>query len=190
MGKNTSQVFSEYELKSMGIKIAGTDEYKAADCVGSSEEELECKIITKKCRGVIAKTVVRGTGNGTLKLSMHMPKDIYDEMYGMKMDTLIEGVRGYGQNSRHKEMSITQDVFDEDGNEKFKAYPNCILKSGVKRTIQNGAEEVAEMELEISVMPDEFGMGMYEALASELVNETAKSTWMTAFTPELVQEIA
>ena len=36
-------------------------------------------------------------------------------------------------------------------------------------------------------MPDEFGNGLYEALVSELTDETAKTTWMTAFTPELVQ---
>jgi hypothetical protein len=36
-------------------------------------------------------------------------------------------------------------------------------------------------------MPDEYGNGMYEALASELTDETAKTTWMNAFTPELVR---
>ena len=55
------------------------------------------------------------------------------------------------------------------------------------RKIENGAEEVAEVEMEVSVMPDEFGNGMYEAPANDLADETVKSTWMTAFTPELVQ---
>lgn len=184
-----SKVFSEYELKKMAIKIAGEGEtYQEASCVGSCEETMDTRKVTKKCRGIVAKTRVRGTGTGKLNISMHIPKAIYDGMYGMKLDTLIEGVRSYGQNSVHPEMSITQDVFDEDGNEKFKAYPRCILESGITRSIENGAEEVKEVELEISVMPDEFGNGMYEALASELKDETAKTTWLTNFSPEMVQK--
>lgn len=180
-------VFSEYELRKMGIKFKSGEAYLSADCVGSCEEELESKVITKKCRGNVVKTTVKGTGSGTLTISMHMPYEIYIQAYGMKLDTLIEGVQAYGQNSRHEAFAIVQDVFDEDGVEKFKAYPNCIIQTGVARKIENGAEEVAEIEMEVSIMPDEYGNGVYEALASELTDETAKTTWMTAFTPDMVQ---
>lgn len=180
-------VFSEYELRKMGIKFKTAEAYLSADCVGSCEEELESKVITKKCRGNVVKTTVKGTGSGTLTISMHMPYEIYTQAYGMNLDTLIEGVKAYGQNSRHEAFAIVQDVFDEDGVEKFKAYPNCIIQTGVSRKIENGAEEVAEIELEVSIMPDEYGNGVYEALASELTDETAKTTWMTAFTPDMVQ---
>lgn len=181
-------VFSEYELRKMGIKFQNAEAYISADCVGSCEEELETKVITKSCRGMVAKTTVKGTGNGTLTISMHMPYEVFEQAYGMKLDSLIEGVRAYGQNSRHEAMSIVQQVFDEDGNEKLKAYPNCIIKTGVSRKIENGAEEVAEVELEVSIMPDEHGNGMYEAITSTLQDETLKSTWMTAFEPSLVQK--
>ena len=183
----TNGVFSEFDLTEMGIKTEGSSAYVSANCVGSSEEELETKIITKKCRGVIFKKVVRGAGTGKLKLSMHLPWAIYTDVYGMELDTLIEGVKAYGTNSKHKTFSTTQHVFDEDGIEKFKAYPNCIIETGVARKIENGAEEVAEIELEVSVQPDEFGNCMYEALADELADENVKKTWMTAFTPDLVQ---
>lgn len=180
-------VFSEYELRKMGFKFKSGEEYLSADCVGSCEEELESKVITKKCRGNVVKTTVKGTGSGTLSISMHMPYEIYTQAYGMNLDTLIEGVKAYGQNSRHEAFAIVQDVFDEDGIEKFKAYPNCIIQTGVARKIENGAEEVAEIELEVSVMPDEYGNGVYEALASELADSNLKTTWMTAFEPSLVQ---
>ena len=180
-------VFSEYELRKMGIKFNSEEAYQSADCVGACEEELESKVVTKKCRGVVVKTTVKGTGAGTLKITLHMPYEIYNKAYGMELDSLIEGVKAYGQNSRHEAFGIVQDVFDEDGNEKFKAYPNCIIQSGVVRKIENGAEEVAEIELEVSVMPDEFGNGMYEALASELSDETIKTKWMTGFEPSMVQ---
>lgn len=181
-------VFSEYEVRKIGIKFASatTNTYKSADCVGTSEEEMETKKITKSCRGDVFWSKARGTGNGTLSLSIHMPYDIYTEAYGMNLDSLIDGVKGYGRNSVHPTFSIVQDVFDEDGEEMFKAYPNCVLESGKASKIENGAEEVAEIELEISIQPDEFGQGMYQALASDL-DETVKSKWMTEFEPSMVQ---
>lgn len=183
----TNGVFSEYELREQGLKTEGSEAFQAANCVGSCEEELNAKVISKSCRGVVMKKVVKGDGTGTLSESLHMPYDLYNEIYGTELDTLIEGVRAYGTNSRHKTFALTQHVFDENGVEKFKAYPKCIIETGVVRKIENGAEEVAEIELEISLMPDEYGNCMYEALASELTDETAKTNWMTAFTPAMVQ---
>lgn len=182
-------VFSEYELKKIGLKFKGADAYNTVECVGSCEEEMESKVITKSCRGIVKKKIVKGTGNGTLKYTMHIPYADYTAAYGMELDTLIEGVKAYGSNSVHKEFSIVEDVFDEDGIEKFKAYPKCVIETGVTRKIENGAEEVAEIELEVSVMPDEYGNGVYEALAADLKDETVKSTWMTAFTPDLVKKV-
>ena len=180
-------VFSDFELDQMGLQFDGTDAYVPVNCVGSCEEEMETKKISKLCRGVVAKTRTKGTGAGTLKITAHVPWAVYTEAYGMELDTLKEGVKAYGQNSRHKEFGLVMHIMDEDGNEKLKAYPKCIMSNGVTRKIENGAEEVAEMELEISVMPDEHGNGVYEAVVSELTDETVKTTWMTAFTPELVQ---
>lgn len=184
----TNGVFSEYELREMGVKFADSEEYVAANCVGSCEEELNVKIITKMCRGVVFKKTVKGAGDGKLAISMHLPWEIFNEAYGMNLDTLIDGVKAYGTNSRHKTFAITQHVFDEDGEEKFKAYPNCIIETGVKRKIENGAEEVAEVELEVSLQPDEHGNCVYEALASELTDETLKTNWMTKFEPSMAQK--
>lgn len=105
----------------------------------------------------------------------------------MDLDTLIAGVKAYGRNSTHEGFSTVMDIEDEDGASKLKAYPNCIMESGVTRKIENGAEEVAELELEISTLPDEYGNGMYEALVEEL-DETVAGQWMTAFEPALVQK--
>jgi hypothetical protein len=116
-----------------------------------------------------------------------MPYDIYVDIFGMELDTLIDGVKAYGRNSIHKTFSMTEHVYNEDDVEMFRAYPNCIIENGIATKIENGAEEVAEVELEASVMPDEFGNGVYEALASELADSNLKTTWMTAFEPSLVQ---
>ena len=180
-------VFSDFELDQMGWKFKSADAFTNVNCVGSAEEEMEAKTVTKSCRGVVVKKVSRGTGNGTVKVSAHIPWDAYTQAYGMNLDTLIKGVKAYGRNSVHEGFVIVMHIMDEDGNEKLKAYPNAVLETGVSRKIENGAEEVAEIELEISVMPDEFGNGVYEVVVSDLEDETVKTTWMTAFTPELVQ---
>lgn len=177
---------SEFEIDKLGIKFEGEDAYSVMECIGSLEEEMTVKTVTKKCRGVVKKKRSKGTGEGTLKLSAHIPYDMYVKAFGMDLDSLKDGVYAYGQNSVHKAFSATGHVVDEDGNEKLKAYPNCAITSGVARKIENGAEEVAELELEIGVMPDDSGNGLYEA-PSEGLDETTANSWMTAFTPELVQ---
>lgn len=182
-----NKVFSDFDLDEWGVKITGEDKYNTIKCIGSCEEEMNVRKITKKCRGVVAKVKIIPTGDGKFKISAHFPWDIYTEIFGMNVDGLIEGVKAYGRNSVHKEFSSTMHITDEDGVEKYKAYPKCIVETGKASKIENGGEEVAEVELEVSVMPDEYGNGLYEALAEELTDETAKTTWMTAFTPDMVQ---
>lgn len=183
----TKGVFSDYEVDAIGFKFEDETEYQSAECIGSSEEEMEVKVITKSCRGVVAKEKVKPTGRGTVKLTLHMPWDIYTKMFGMNLDSLITGVKGYGRNSVHKNFSMVAHVTDEDGAEKLKAYPNCVSKTGKANKIENGAEEVAQLEIEVSVSPDEYGQGVYESLVTELQDNTVKTMWMTAFTPALVQ---
>ena len=178
---------SDFELDQMGFKFEGESAYESVNCVGSLEEEMTVKSVSKSCRGVVTKKRSKGTGEGTLKVTAHMPWSVFTKAYGMELDGLIEGVKAYGRNSIHKTFSTVCHVLDEDNNAKLKAYPNCVINTGIVRKIENGAEEVAEMELEIGVMPDEHGNGLYEAVVDELQDETVKSTWMTAFTPEMVQ---
>lgn len=185
-----NKVFSDFELDQMGLKFKDSESYESVNCVGSCEEEMESKTITKSCRGVVVKTVSKGTGAGTLKISAHIPWAIYTKAYGMELDSLVAGVKAYGRNSVHTTFGLVMHITDEDGVEKLKAYPNCVMSTGVTRKIENGAEEVAELEIEISVMPDEYGNGMYEALVDDLTDETVKNTWLTAFSPELVQKVA
>lgn len=185
----TKNVFSEFEVKEQLIKVTGAEQYEQMSCVGSSEEELEVKVITKKCRGVVAKERVKGTGNGSLKESLHVPRDIYNKIYDMNNANLIDGVNSYGQDSMHPEFALTQLVIDEDDEEKLKAYPRCIMESGPARKVENGAEEVAELDLTIKLLPDEFGQCMYEILVSDLPEDLSvtKETWLTGFTPDMVQ---
>lgn len=185
----TNGVFSDFEIDKMSVKFASSTSSTAVamNCVGSVEEEMTAKEITKKCRGVVIKDVVKGTGEGTLTISAHVPYAIFKEAFGMEHDDLADGVVAYGTSSRHKAFCLTMHVVDEDGAEKYKAYPNCIFKARPTISTENGAEEVAEVEIEIAVMPDSNGNGMYEALADGL-SETIKSGWLSNFTYDLVKK--
>lgn len=182
-------VFSDYEVRKLVFKF-GEGEAIEMPCVGSVEEELEVLTITKNCRGVPKKVRSRGKGTGTLKISAHVPNALLDKLYSMTTEGFKKGVRAYGQESLHQEFVLTADVFDEDGDEKLKAYPRCLVQSNLSRKTENGAEEVAEMELEISIMPDDDGNGVYEAIVSELEDETVKTDWLTKFTPSMVKELS
>lgn len=183
----THTEFSEFELLDQRIKFSGENSFVDMHCVGTSEEELDVKIIKKMCRGKKRKEVVHGGGTGKLKQSLHCPVSVYNKMYDMTRSTLKTGVYAYGLNSSHPTFSLTQQVVDEDGNVKLKAYPKCIMESGPKRKIENGAEEVAEIELEISIMPDDNGECVYEAYASEATGITAES-WLSSFSDSMVKK--
>lgn len=181
-------VFSEFEVKNTSIKFADDTVATKVGCVGSLEETMNSKTITKKCEGVVTKSVSRGDGTGELALSLHMRYDLFLKSYGMASDGLKDGVYSYGQQSVHKNFCLTCEVKDEDGVSKLKAYPNCVITTGISRKIENGAEEVAEMELTVAVMPDENGIGMYEAVVTESLDGKIKTDWLNNFSAELVKE--
>ena len=79
----------------------------------------------------------------------------------MDVEGLVQGVSAYGKGSIHKTFSYTGVVKDEDGVELLIALPNCVASSGPKSNIENGAEEVSEVEIEIDLMPDEYDQCEY-----------------------------
>lgn len=178
-------VFSEFEARCMRFIFGEADVYDVK-CVGKVECEATVTSIIKKCRGKVAKKRTRPTGEGVLKVTAHIPRELYTRLHDMEREELAEGVYAYGQNSLHPEVCVTADIFDEDDNEKYKAWPRCVISTGANATIENGAEEVAEVELEIGFMPDDHNEGFYEALVSDLKDDTIKNQWLNAFTRDLV----
>lgn len=179
-------MFSEFEVRQLKLAFTGEASPSAMDCVGSLEEELTSRIITKKCRGLVVKKIVKSDGNGALKLKAHIPTDVYRLAHGMADDDLTTGIVRYGVDSKHTTFVLTVEVLDEDDNIKYKAYPNCVMQSGITRPIENGSEEVVELEMEIAVLPDENGNAMYEALADD-ITEAIAAAWMDTFTYDLVK---
>lgn len=182
------KVFSEAEVEEIGLLMGEAQKADINKCVGTLEEEMDVRTVTKKCRGVIEKRRTKGTGTGTVKLSLHMEQDAFATMFGMQQTGLKDGVIAYGKNSLHKVFCMTVKVLDEDDNVKYKAYPKCSVQTGFSRKVENGAEDIAEIELEIAVMPDEFGNGLYEAVETDLTDSELKTKWMESFSPELVKK--
>ncbi len=176
--------FSEYEVKNSTVKF-GANKAMSVGCVGKLEETLNQKTVQKKCEGVVKKSRTRGDGTGEIKYTLHMTVAAFRKMYGFTNANLKSGVYAYGENSRHEEFCYTCEVKDEDGNIKYKAYPRCCVQSGISRSIENGAEEVAEIEVTAAIMPDENGQAVYEAFAEDLDSAT-KAAWLNNFTPLLV----
>lgn len=65
-----------------------------------------------------------------------MNYNLYTQIFGMDDENLLDGVYGYGTNSRHREFTYVGEVMDEDGNIKYKAYPKCAVKTGPSNTIE------------------------------------------------------
>lgn len=179
--------FAEYKVTNLTSKYAGEEKATKMGCTGNLELEMNVKTVTKSCEGVVVKSRTKGDGTGTLTLTMHCKHSELVKMHGMELDTLKDGVYAYGKNSKHQEFCLTAEVYDEDDVKKLIAFPKVIATNGVAKTIENGAEEVAQVEISLTVQPDDYGNGYYEAIESQLADETIKTSWLENFTPELVQ---
>ncbi len=183
------KVFSKFEVKKIGIKFHNSQENTSdpINCTGSFEEAMNVKVITKKCNGITAKQVIKETGEGENKWKGHIPYYLYQKMFGAISDGYKDGITSYGNKSIHAPFGLYALVADEDDNEMLLAYPNCVITSGQAQTIENGAEEVAEIELTLGIMPDDDGQGKYEAIVSQLDETVTIDKWLNEFSPELVK---
>lgn len=179
--------FTEVEVTKLGIKIEGAQKAEVIACAGKLEEEMNCKTMQKKCGTRILKTRTKGTGDGTVKIAVYCPQDLFADLYGMKREGLKNGIIAYGTQSQHAVATVTAEVINEDGEKKYKAYPKCTIQKALNRSVDNSSEDINMLELELAVMPDEDGEGLYEAVEDDLADETTKQKWMEEFTKELVK---
>jgi len=181
-------VYSYYECDQLAIKVAGDESYTRDDCVGSLNVERETKTVTKKCRGVVKKRKTKPTGNGTITLKMHIKMALYRRIHAMTNEGLQPGVYAFDNTQSMPELALTARVKDEDDNIMFLGYPRCKVEEINALEIENGAEEVAELEMKLSYMPDDYNKGEYQALEVELTGDVlTPSNWMTTFSSETAQ---
>ena len=191
MSFSSSEVYSPYEVDQLAIKVAGDESFTRDDCVGKLTVERETKTVTKSCRGVVKKRKTKATGNGTVTLSMHVKLELYRKINGMTNNGLQPGVYAFDNTVAMPEVSILARVKDEDDNIMYKAFPRSKVEEINTMEIENGSEEVKEVEMKLSFMPDDYNKGEYEALAEELTGNVLNAdNWMTSFSSALAQNIS
>lgn len=188
MSFSANDVYSYFECDQLAIKVTGDNDYTRDDCVGSLNVERETKTVIKKCRGVTKKRKTKPTGNGNITLKMHIKMALYRKINAIKNTGLQPGVYAFDNTESMPEFALTARVKDEDDNVMFLGFPRCKIEEINALEIENGAEEVAEVEMKISYMPDDYNKGEYQALEVELTGSTlTSSNWMTAFSSEAAQ---
>ncbi|MCI8957341.1 MAG: hypothetical protein HFG29_10315 [Eubacterium sp.] len=179
------KVYSPFEIHNCAIKFEKDEKADRIGCMGSIEENADMKVVTKKCEGIEETVSSRPTGTGELKMTLHIRWEHYVRIFGMKFEELKPGVYAYGKNSRHEEFCLTGEVSNEYDQKMLKAYPRVMVTDGKAMKVTNGEEEVAEMELTAKFMPDEHGMGTYEAMLEEVQeSETLQQEWNENFNAE------
>lgn len=190
MAKNIITEFDSVTITNASVQFfdGGTQqEGTKFGCVGQHESETELIEIVKRCEGIERKKVVKPVkSNNTV--SAHIPINVFRDFFGLSNEGLKPGIYSYGTKSKGKRFIFTADVVDEfEDVTKLIAYSNCTSATGLKFTIENGADEVALMELEYTALPDDRKEIYYEALIPELDDQTVADQWHTMFTPELVE---
>ncbi|MGF3103652.1 phage tail protein [Rossellomorea sp. DUT-2] len=155
--------------------------------LGSIEGETTLKEVIKRSEGVEVKKKTKPE-KMDLTVSAHIKVKVIRGLFGINSTGLKPGVYQYGQDSNGKEFVFTADVIDEfEDVTKLVAFPKCVSTTGFKFTIENGADEVALMEIQLTAYPDEFRQIMYDAFVSELEDPTIATQWHTQFNRELVE---
>lgn len=188
MSFSSADVYSYFECDQLAMKVAGDEAYTRDDCVGTLSVERETKTVTKSCRGVVKKRKTKPTGNGTINLKMHIKMALYRKIHAMTNEGLQPGIYAFDNTEPMPEFSMTARVKDEDDNIMFLGYPRCKIEEINSMEIENGAEEVAEVEMTVSYMPDDHNKGEYQALEVELTGDVLNAdNWMTDFSSENAQ---
>lgn len=174
---NASVQFIENGEKQDGIKFG---------CLGSIAGETEMRELIKRCEGVEVRKRSKPERHN-LTLTGHVRVDVIRGIFGLTNDNLKPGVYSYNKDAKGKEFTLTADVIDEfEDVTKMIAFPQCVSATGLQLNIENGADEVAELELEFTSYPDEKGNFYYEAMTKEVDDETVIEKWHTNFDYELV----
>ncbi len=190
MAKTIIEEFDSMSFTNVGIQfIEGGIQQTGTKfgCVGTIEGETEMLEIVKKCEGLEVKKISKPS-KMTMTLSGHLRVDVLRKIFGIKTDGLKAGVWSYGAKSKGKAFILTADVIDEFADlKKMVAFSNCASTTGFKFKVENGADELAETELEFTALKDSNGEFYYEALLDEVDDVQVKEKWHTQFTPGLVK---
>lgn len=182
--------FDAISIKNSSVQYLDGDNQeqgKRFGAIGTISGETTLRELIKNVEGVEAKKRVTPE-KIDLTISAHIKVDVIRSVFGISNNNLKPGVYGYSINARGKEFVYTADVIDEfEEVTKLIAFPRCVSATGFTFSIENGATEVAEMELTLTAYKDEKGFLYYEGFVDEVDDQEVIEKWHTEFTPELVE---
>ncbi|HDR4726951.1 TPA: phage tail protein [Bacillus cereus] len=181
--------FDSVSIKNASIQFIKKGKQEAGTkfgCVGNVEGETEVIEILKKCGPQVQKKKVKAS-QMNMTVSAHIPVQVARDFFGLSTEGLKPGIWAYGSLSKGNDFIFTADVIDEfEDIVKMIAFTNCSNSTGFKISIENGADELAMLELEFTALADKLNNFYYEALVDELEDKEIANKWHTQFTPELV----
>lgn len=186
--------FEDFKIVDAHVRLydSATSKLGAAEvfgCTGSLTTETESKTIQKTCAGEVQKETTKAT-KVSCTVNAHVKPSVLIDVMGLTNDGLKEGVYGFA-GKKTARGNITFKVLDMyEEKVKYIGFPEVTFGSGLTLDIESGQEEIAMAEIPFSALRDENGYFYYQAYEDDLKDEDVKSTWHTAFGPELVSTIA
>lgn len=180
--------FDATSISTIGFLFDGEETAVASDCNGSISVETEVQTIEKKCGATVVKSKSKPT-KMTVTINAKVPVEVFRRINGIKqLEELKEGVYAYGGTSSGERFALTVEINDDFEDEvKLIAFPSMALTSGLTFEIENGADEVADLEIEASAYQDTRGQWYYEAFPTEATT-VDKTAWLTKFTDEVIKK--
>lgn len=190
MARTTSivETFDNVSIKKISFKFKGEETAFATDCNGQLDGETEMQTIEKKCGSTVVKSKAKPIGM-TVTVTAHVPVAVFRNFYGLKQDERLKaGIYSYGPDSFGTDFSLAVEVVDDfEENEKLLGFLSATSNTGLTFTIENGADEVAALELETKIMVDEFGKYYHEAIVAELEQDLT-DVWMSNLSAEIIKK--
>lgn len=189
-GNRFSEEFAPTEVKNVALQFHGdTNENIKFPCVGGISGETVLRELIRRCAGVEVGKKVKPE-KGDLNLTGHVPIKIFRKIYGLSNEGLKAGVYSYNTSAKGAEFTLTADVIDEFGETtKMIAFPRVVSATGLRFNVQNGEDEVAEVELDFTAYPDGPKNDIYyEGFVDEVEDVEVKEKWHTNFNFDLVKK--
>ena len=123
-------------------------------CVGAISGETETQTKVLKCAGV---QIGEKSKNLHMNLTFrgHMSVEAYRALFGMVADDVVTTKYAYGANSKNASGALKVIANEFYGlKEKTVDFGNVAITSGYAFNYENGAEEVAEVEVTMKAMAD------------------------------------
>lgn len=187
MATSIVTTFDNVSIKKIAFNFKGGTSGLSTDCNGQLAGETEMQTIVKKCGSTEVKSKSKPIAM-TVTITAHVPVDVYRKFYGLAQDErLVPGVYSYGPDSVGEDFALSAEIVDDfEENEKLLGFLNCTSNTGLTFTIENGADEVAALELEAKIMVDEFNKFYHEAIVAELESDLTDA-WMNNLSADVIK---